>query len=1741
MRPHRSVPALRNVDKKRRAIPKLIESLEERRLLSVNVLNYHGDIASTGVNSQEVQLTPTNVKVKSFGKLYGTTLDGQVYSEPLVDTGVTIAAGVNTKAGAAGVHDVVFVATENDTLYAIDSSVTGGAILWQRSFLLASGATQPAGDLNNTLGATVIAPVPNGDLNSSDINPSIGITGTPVIDPATGLIYLSVKTKETIGGVAHYVQRIHAINISDGTDAVTPYLIGNTSGTNTNSTSIYVYGTGDGNVVDPYNGTGKKVVQFNALREAQRCALSLITTTVNNVTSKTLYVSWASHGDNGPYHGMVVAWDVTNVTANGFQLKGVLNTSPNNGESGVWGGGGQLAFEPDGSAFYFMTGNGSGGAPTIGANGFPTDANYNEAVVKATLDPTTSPTNQSANGWGIKILDYFIPYNVAALDSADSDFGSGSPLLLPNSAGIPGHTQLLIAGGKDGRLYVLDRNSLGHYNATNDNVVNAVLNSSGHMTPPNAISGTLSTPSYYNGRIYAISGYNGAAVAFSLGTNGQLTATSQTAITNFGYLPGSLSISSSGTNNGIVWAMDTNLNEIHAYDASTFGTELWNSSQAAGGADNLGAAVKFAVPTIANGEVYVGTKTGLVVYGLTPAASMVSNAPVLTATALSGSSINLTWTDSSVAPNTASSYLIEESTDANPTFNQITTSPAGSTSISIGGLANLTKYYFRIRGANGIGDSKYSNTANATTTATTVSTIDFSGGFAGAGTTLSVNSPAVVSGANLELTNGGGNEAGSAFDVTPVDITNFTSQFVFQLTAGASTADGFTFAIQNVGPTAKGGVGSGLGYSGIAKSVAVKFDLYNSSGEGPDSTGLYTNGAAPQNVGSINLTPTGLDLHSGHVFRANLSYNGTTLSVTITDTQTGTSATQNYTVNIPSIVGASTAYAGFTGGTGGVTATQNIQSWTFTPAATSSPNAPTGLGGSAASATTVYLSWTPNATNQTGYHLDRALDSNFTQGLITETLPASPASFTDSMSGLAPGSTFYYRIRAFNGAGDSGNSNFTSVTIPIAPPKPTDQAIQDITSSEIDLSWTDNAGHLADGYQILRSTNNGSFSVVATLPPTSRPAPSEYDWPDTNVTPGTHYDYHIEAYNVSGYNDFAGLSASTLTVPPAGFTATPGNNVVNLAWAPPTGAVTYNVYKGTTAGGESTTPLITGLTTASYSDMAVTNGNTYFYYVTAVNSNTGLPNESLPSQEQSVIPGTVPVPTPVANYTFSESSGTTTADASGNGNTGTLINGPTFVAGRSGGGNALSLNGTNQSVQIANSASLNPTSAITLSAWIDATDWNGNRRILQKGASDNQYRLLAESGVLKFDLKNVGTVTATLPTTGTWHLITGTYDGSTMTLYVDGVAVASAAHTGAIATTGDPLAIGAKAGSTTAGDFFHGLLDDVRIYNSALSASAVSSLYGTAQIATQVRVTPGSAIVSDGASQPFSASELDQLGNPMATQPTLAWSIDSGGLGTINASTGAYTAPSTGSGSATVRATDPGTGLFGEATVSYSTVTVAGPVASYAFSESSGTTTADASGNGNTGTLINGPTFVAGRSGGGNALSLNGTNQSVQIANSASLNPTSAITLSAWIDATDWNGNRRILQKGASDNQYRLLAESGVLKFDLKNVGTVTATLPTTGTWHLITGTYDGSTMTLYVDGVAVASAAHTGAIATTGDPLAIGAKAGSTTAGDFFHGLLDDVRIYNSALSASAVSALIRLRRGRDAGPRHARECERR
>src|SRR5208283_1995137 len=255
-----------------------------------------------------------------------------------------------------------------------------------------------------------------------------------------------------------------------------------------------------------------------------------------------------------------------------------------------------------------------------------------------------------------------------------------------------------------------------------------------------------------------------------------------------------------------------------------------------------------------------------------------------------------------------------------------------------------------------------SNVSRATYTinSTGATTVSLANGFTPG--TMLLNGNAILNGTRLRLTDGGTNEASSAWYNTPVNIQQFTANFSFQITGGTSpTADGFAFVIQGASGSALGPSGGGLGYGPdnatspdsspnppIGNSAAIKFDLYSNAGEGVDSTGLYTDGASPT-VPAVDMTRSGVNLHTTDVFNVQMSYNGTNLTMTITDANTNATFTQTWAINIPATVGANVAYVGFTAGTGGDTAIQEIIGWTLTP----------GSGAAGAGTTTTTAAATP--------------------------------------------------------------------------------------------------------------------------------------------------------------------------------------------------------------------------------------------------------------------------------------------------------------------------------------------------------------------------------------------------------------------------------------------------------------------------------------------------------------------------------------------------------------------------------------------------------------------------------------------------------------------------------------------------------------------------------------------------------------------------------------------------------------
>ena len=1153
------------------------ERLESRRLLSGSVLSYHNDLASTGQNLGETILTPANVNVANFGKQFSTGLDGQVYAQPLYMSGVNITGGAHQ-----GMHNVVYVATEHDTLYAIDGD--SGTILWQDSFLVPEAALTAAG-------ATVtVTTVPATDTNSGNITPEIGITATPAIDPTTGFLYLTAKTKQIVNGNTaspHYVYTLYKVNTQDGT--YTSAVIGDTTavGTpNTPSSYTYTYNSGP-YVLDP-NGQGQGVVTvsgqrrvyFNALRQLNRPGITL--------ANGSVYLAFGSHGDNTPYHGWILGYSESNLSATA-----VLNLNPDGGYDGVWQGGGRIVMDPQGY-MYLETGNGTFDT-TVNAQGFPIHGDYGDSFVKIGLDSSTTQANQNINGWGLKVVDYFTPSNEDNLSTADEDLGSGAPMILPDSVGSTAHPHLLVGAGKEGKIYLIDRDNMGHFSSTTDHVVQelgAAIGGGGKY------NGSYGTPAFFNdgttSRIYYV-GQQDTARSFVI-ANGAITSTSapdSVSTDTFGAHGATPSISANGTSNGIVWALEFNSGQLRAYDASNLGTELWTSAQNAG-RDALGGAVLFAVPTVVNGEVFVGTGNALVAYGEFAPPTSTPDAPTnLTATPVSGVQINLSWQDNA---NNEAGYGIEKSADGGSTWTQVATASANSTAYAVGGLQPGTTYSFRVRAFNILGNSDYSNPASATTT-TLAPALDFSAGFANSSAALQLNGHAALNGSNLELTDGSNNEASSAFSKNAVSVTRFNTTFTFQLTN--AVADGFTFTIQGIAPTAIGGGGGGLGYAGIgANSLAIKFDLYNNSTEGNDSTGLFVKGHSPGIPSGtdaveqdVDMTPSGVELNSGDVLQATLHYDGTTLQETVTDTRTGTTFAHSYVVNIASFVGNTAGYVGFTGATGGLAAVQQILNWSYTPLPVPA-DTPGNFTVTPASGSELDLSWTESAPVDHFTILRKApADASYTQ---LAQVPGTQTVYMDT--GLTQNATYLYEVVATNASGDSAPAGPVTGITPSTPAAPTNLQVTNLGTNTVTLTWQDNANN-ETGYKVSRQLESNESFQVATLPAGTT------TFVDHSAVPGAQYQYTISAFNLAGPSAGAQIDIVTMPVAPTGLAATGGGAQVTLHWDSYGHAISgYNIYRSTSPGGEAAIPVAANVDVNTFTDNSLTPGVTYYYQITALDS-----------------------------------------------------------------------------------------------------------------------------------------------------------------------------------------------------------------------------------------------------------------------------------------------------------------------------------------------------------------------------------------------------------------------------------------------------------------------------------------------------------------------------------------------------------
>ena len=505
------------------------------------VSTYHNNLSRNGANTQEYALTPAAVNASTFGRLFSCTVDGAIYAQPLWVANLTVSSAK---------HNVVFVATQHDSVYAFDadSSVTPCVPLWHANLL--------DSDHGGTSGETsVISSGPDYYVGAGvgDIAPEVGVTGTPVIDLTTNTLYVVSKSM-TISGLSFY-QRLHAIDLATGNEKF--------SGPVTIAATF------------PGTGDGSSTTTFVARQENQRPGLAL----VNGV----VYIAWASHEDTPPFYGWVIGYKASDLS----QLS-VFNVDPNAGEGGIWMSGGAPAADSAGNLF-LITANGSFDATSTS----PPNNDYGDSLLEL-----------SGN---LAVEQYFTPSDQETDNIIDNDFGSGGATVLvdlPANGSNPTH--LVIGGGKDGALYLLDRDNMGG------------LGDSNAWQELNLGNGIYATGAFWNSSFYiATRGGNLQEFALSAST-AKLTLMPGASSVTFDFPGATPSVTSMPDNsNGIVWALDQSQYctsqspgcgpaVLHAYDAGNLANEFWNSTQGTG--NSAGFAVKFTVPTVANGKVYIGTR-----------------------------------------------------------------------------------------------------------------------------------------------------------------------------------------------------------------------------------------------------------------------------------------------------------------------------------------------------------------------------------------------------------------------------------------------------------------------------------------------------------------------------------------------------------------------------------------------------------------------------------------------------------------------------------------------------------------------------------------------------------------------------------------------------------------------------------------------------------------------------------------------------------------------------------------------------------------------------------------------------------------------------------------------------------------------------------------------------------------------------------------------------------------------------
>jgi hypothetical protein len=529
---------------------------------SLRVITWHNDNGHTGQYLRETTLTPLNVNSNSFGKLGSYAVDGQIYAQPLYWPSLRIPR--------LGIHNVLFVATENDSVYAFDADTPGAPPFWHVNFTAPPDVTA----------------VPCKDIGSCHVYPIVGITGTPVIDPSSKTLYVIARTKEVQGNNVVYVQRLHALDIA---------------------THGEKFG-GPVEITAMVNG-----ISFDPLHAGQRPGLLLLPDSQggNNV----VYIAWAGYTHEGPpiLPGWLMAYD-----AQTLKQLAVFDTTPNGIDGGIWGAGGGIASDSQGN-IYAATADGTFDANTGGSD-------YGDSLLKLKLNRGVlsvidyfTPMDQACR----LQADLDLGSGGPMVLPHDGRAKVPDEVILSGKGGAPCD---LFGSTHASPIYVVNRKTMGHFHDQHDNVVQTVAGATaGYWSAPAYWKGQTATYVYYAGVLEDAGKGVGDYLRMYTLSDGKLSTMSVAQSPNIFPVGSTPSVSANGATSGIAWAIERQdgLEKksgnrpavLHAYDATNVAIELYNSNQA-GTRDKAGPATKYEVPTIANGKVYVGTQTELDVYGL---------------------------------------------------------------------------------------------------------------------------------------------------------------------------------------------------------------------------------------------------------------------------------------------------------------------------------------------------------------------------------------------------------------------------------------------------------------------------------------------------------------------------------------------------------------------------------------------------------------------------------------------------------------------------------------------------------------------------------------------------------------------------------------------------------------------------------------------------------------------------------------------------------------------------------------------------------------------------------------------------------------------------------------------------------------------------------------------------------------------------------------------------------------------